>query len=313
MGGEKNMRVLTKTEQEVLDALTQEFLTPYQVALRRKITKQAVYKFIRKIRAKGYLHYGVTTPNNSFQSTQPTKNISIQRIRLHSQEWNIYILRKTQQYEAIRKRINHIIVDSNTIRLYKESVEIYSKKSFLGINPQEATSLSMDYWNRFFVRLETELCVDLIKPRYQNIRLVASHYAETNNEFAKEQAKDNVKVRVFTKDDGKLWFVIDNSFNLHEAETLHPETSKPDMEKVKDFFNDIRDKPRATMSELLIVVKALAEQSQENLLIIKALTEQNKETSAGLLVLIKLLGGNTTQGTGQEQEQPLKRGMDYIG
>lgn len=291
------MRILTKNEQEVLDALTIEFLTPKQVALRRKITRQAVYKFVKNIRAKGYLNFKVMKENSFFQSTQATKNISTHRIRLHSQEWNIAILRKTQQYEAIRKRVNHIIIDDNIVRLYTNSVEIYSKKSFLGISPQETVGLSLDYWNKFIVRLQTELCVDLIKPKYQNIKLVTSHFAETNNEFAKETEKENIKIKIYTQDDGRLWFVIDNSFNLHEAETLHPETSKPDMEIIQSFFNDLRDKPPATISELMMIVKALA--------------EQNKETLAGLLVLVKLLGGNPLP-TGQEEENN-KNMPSYIG
>jgi len=293
------MEHLTKREQEVFDLLGKEFLTKKQILSRLKISRQAVEKHIRNIRLKGYLNFGVAK-SNFIQSTQATNTFSPNKIRLHSQEWNIQILTKTKQYEAIRKRINHIKdFDGNFIRLYKDSVEVYGKKSFLGITPQEATSLAMDYWNSFMVRLENELCISILKPRYQNIKLVNQHYAETNNELAKEQERQDIRTKVYTNDDGKLWFLIDNSFNLHEAETTHPYTAKQDIEKLQGFFNDLRDNPPTKMSELLGIMKNLA--------------EYQKESFAGLSVLIKLLGGvpntsDTTSDNSNKEPPP-----SYVG
>ena len=54
-------------------------------------------------------------------------------------------------------------------------------------------------------------------------------------------------MRVYTTEDHKLWFTIDNSLNLHEAETQHPKTAKHDMQEVvRPFFNDMRDHYLAT-------------------------------------------------------------------
>ena len=39
---------LTQAEKEVLQFLTDEFLTPSQIALRRKTTDKAVYKIIKE-------------------------------------------------------------------------------------------------------------------------------------------------------------------------------------------------------------------------------------------------------------------------
>ena len=89
----------------------------------------------------------------------------------------------------------------------------------------------------------------ILKERKANIKLVNSHYAEVNNEFAKEYNEKKVKLHIYTTDDSRLWFTIDHSFNLDEAEFLHPETAKPDITKVKAVFNDIRDKPIYLPSE----------------------------------------------------------------
>jgi len=43
-----------------------------------------------------------------------------------------------------------------------------------------------------------------------------------------------------------LWFLIDNSFNLNEAETVHPGSAMTDNKKVQDFFNSLKAQPITT-------------------------------------------------------------------
>lgn len=175
----------------------------------------------------------------------------VERIRLHAQEWNINLLYKGPAYKNLKEKGNTLFIDGNTIRLYNDSIEVYSGQSFTGEDAQKATAESFKYWSRFFVRLEHDLKVVILKPRKANFRLVNSHYAEMDNELAKECDVSGDKIRVQTTDDGKLWGLLDNSFNLHECETVHPETSKNDMQAVvAPFFNDLRDKQPPKASEL---------------------------------------------------------------
>ena len=193
---------ITKTEADVLHLLTEEFLTPRQASIRRKKSKQAIYKTIQNLKKKGYLTSTYKKVDFSRITSQPRR-----QIRLHRQEFNIKIIFKDHRYERIRdnnKKV--IIVDGNTIRLYRDSVEVYSGHSFFGSDVQKATARSFEYWNRFFVRLENDLNVILVKSRKQNITLVNQHYAEVDNELAVECEKKAEKIRIFTRDDGKLWF-----------------------------------------------------------------------------------------------------------
>ena len=235
---------LSKTEAEILHYLTNEYLTIKQISIRRGTSRQAVNKTLQKLKKKGLInqHY------EKVDKSQPT--LPIHKVRLHGQEFNVKILFKDKRYEKLRGRANTVFVDGCTVRLYRDSVEVYSNRSFWGEDVQKVTSESFVFWNRFFSRLESDLKVLLVKSRYDNVRLVNSHYSEVNNELSRDCKEKGVKLRVFTRDDGKLWFLIDNSFNLSEAETVHPESSKGDMEKVKDVFNDIRDKPLYPLSEL---------------------------------------------------------------
>lgn len=256
---------LTKAERDVLHFLTDEFLTIKQIAIRRRTSIQAVYKIASSLKKKGLINKGLKKVENfqpTFQPFQP-------KIRLHGQEFNVKLLYKDYKYREILKKSNTIITDGNTIRLYKNSIEVYSGQSFFADTTQKATVRSFKYWNRFFSRLEHDLKVILVKPRSQNIKLVNQHYAETNNEFAEECEKKADKIRVYTNEDGKLWFTIDNSFNLHEAETLHPQTAKHDMsDAIRPFFNDLRDNKPPTLSDIM---KIMAET-----------TEINKDTASGL-------------------------------
>lgn len=251
--------MLSRSEQEVLYLLNKEFLTIKKVAIRRGTSVQAVYRTIRNLNKKGLfssLKQGVEKSQCYFK---PFKKVSIKikpsfpmqhQIRLHSQEFNIRILFKDQKYKDQLKKANTIYIDGNTIRLYRNTIEVYSGHSFYADDVQKATSDSFNYWNRLFAILENDLKVILIKSRSQNIKLVKQHYAEINNELAKECNIKADKIKVFTTDDSKLWFLIDNSFNLHEAETIHPKTARQDMDIVKPFFNDLRNNQPAVPSEM---------------------------------------------------------------
>lgn len=299
---------LTLVEQEVLDLLCVEFLTPKKVAIRRHCSKQAVSKVIIRLKKKGAFGLAYNRVDKSQPTCQPSIKsqplgkdyTKLNSIRLHGQEFNIKILFKDLRYRGKLEKSNTIFVDGNTIRLYKNSIEVYSGQSFFADDTQKATVKSFEYWNRFFARLEHDLKVILVKPRSQNIKLVNQHYAEINNELAEECEKKSDKIRVYTTDDGKLWFTVDNSFNLHEAETLHPKSAKGDMQDVvRPFFNDLRDNKPPTLSELMGVLNEMA-------LI-------NKETASGLNVIVSFL--KTQVPKPEEKFKPKNggRGAYYFG
>lgn len=263
----KGTKELTKTEQEVLTLLTEDFLTPKQIALRRQTSKQATYKTIKKLKDLGLVSKDYRKVDFSLCGSQPKHKI----IRLHGQEFNIKILYQDHRYKQILKTSNTIINDGCTIRLYRNSVEIYANKSFWGETSQKATSESMKYWQRFFIKLENDLKVILIKHRANNIKIVKAHYANINNPIATQPDADNIKI--YAKEDGKLWFQIDNSLNLHEGETQHPETAKEDMQDViRPFLNDLRDH-KVTMGDLIKLIHTTIDMQQVNTMQIKALLD----------------------------------------
>lgn len=244
----RKLRLKTPAK-ETLYLLTVEFLSPVQIAQRRKVSDKSVYKIIKNLKKKGLIN-GAFEQVNLKQSTQLFSQPLEHQQRLHGQEWNIKLISKGDKYLETKKKANTIFIDGNTIRLYNESLEIYSGQSFFEKDEQRATALSLGYWERFFARLEHEFDIIIIKPRVQNINLVNQHYGEINSEMASDALEKRQKISITTTDDGKIWFEIDNSWNLKEMETKHPETAKHDMTKVRKQVNDWRNHDPPTNSEL---------------------------------------------------------------
>jgi DNA-binding CsgD family transcriptional regulator len=248
---------LTETESEVLSLITEEFLTPKQIQIARDCSKQAFYKIRRNLIKKGAINSGNQKVYFEGGSSQPSHQ------RLHGQQFRIRLISKSIKYQEILNKSNMIQIDGNTIRLYKDILEIYSNKSFFGANEQEATYKSLIYWKSFIVGLENEFGVILQKPRTQNIKIVKQHYAETNSQLAKESQKSGKEIKVYSKDDGKLAVIMDNSFNLNERECIHPSHNKIHSEAITKQVSDFIENNPPTNSELANFIKESAIQIRD--------------------------------------------------
>ncbi len=235
----------TVYEQESLPLLKEVFLTSKQIELRRGCTRQAVNKIIKNLKKKGAYNLGLHMVDKVRPTCQPN------HIRLHAQEWNIKLLWQDENYKKLLQKSNILFIDSNTIRLYRNSIEIYSGQSFLGKDEQIATINSLIYWKGFFARLEHELKTILVKPKARNIKLVNQHYAYENSEICKNAIDEGEKIQVFAEEDGKLAFITDDSFGFKEDETLHPVTAKHDRKRIDKQVNDWRINNPPTNSEIV--------------------------------------------------------------
>jgi len=272
-------RPLSTTQSEILRLISEEYLTPSKIANLRGTSLRAVYKTIDILQKKGVFNYKYKKVQKSRCTPIGKGSKKIQQIRLHGQEFNVKIIKRGLRYNDFLTKSSTILLDSNTIRLYGNSIEIYSGKDFFSEDVGKATSKSFEYWNRFFVRLESELDILIVKDRYKNINLVKHHYAYTDNPLAKEMNETDVRIRLYSTTDNKLWFEIDNSWNLNEAETVHKDTAKQDMQNIiQPFFNDLRDN---FPDEVPTISKILDS--------INKLTEQSLETAKGLNAVVKLI------------------------
>lgn len=278
----KHLPKLTQTQSEILLMLTKEYLTPKQISIRRKTQIRATQKIIKQLKDLGL----VTKDYRQVRFTQPTnapnnKKIYDNFIRLHGEEFNIKILYKDKRYKDLLEKGNLVELDGNTIRLYKDSIEVYSGRSFYGEDPQKVTATAFEYWNRLFIKIENTYKIMICKPFINNKRRVNAHYAEVGNELSKSCEERGERIRVYSREDSKLWFIIDNSFSLHEAECIHPQDSKDDMDIVKSFFNDLRG---GRWHEIMVKVETMfifqekyAENIKSHLEVLQEMKETLKE------------------------------------
>lgn len=260
------IKPLTQAEKEVLRLISEEFLTPKQIQHRRQCSRQAFYKIFKSLKQKGAINTGLqmVDKNEGLTVNQPKFNSNY--VRLHGQEFNIQLLYQDQNYQKAVNRSNILFINGHTIKLYRNSLEIYAGEgtSFYGEDAQEAFSKSLVYWKKFVVRLENDLKVILTKPRSQNIRIVNQHFARGDSEIYDHAMKDKKQIKIYAKEDGKLAWITDDSFGFNEDETVHPKTAKPDREEIDKHINDWRTNHPPTNSQLATHIQSLGQYTAQN-------------------------------------------------
>ena len=124
------------------------------------------------------------------------------------------------------------------IWLTNKSIIIYEKSSYLADTADESKQHAIHDLIVLIKSLERMLGANFkIASKYM-FKVSRQHYSLIKNSLAKQYNQEGKKLNVYSADG--LWFVIDNSFNLHEAETLHPKTADIDNKKVQDFFNGVK-------------------------------------------------------------------------
>lgn len=289
-----SISTLTPTQREIFNLITKDHLTPKQVSIKRKLSLSKTYKHIRKLKEKGYLNPLMQGgQNGGVLVTPPTPEGAVNHlVRLHGMQWKIDIKRNSGADERYFSKIGtHILIDGNTVRCNKESIEIYPKDgmSFFGKNDTDATIKGWHYYLNLISILENDLKLLLVTDRGQNIHLVKAHYAEINNELATECEKTGDKIQIRTPEDGKVWFVIDNSFDLLEAETVHSKTAAEDMAKIKPVLNDIRTNNPGTLTEIVKAIGRLEGTVERIGTKVEGLAHENLETASGLKGVVMLM------------------------
>lgn len=269
--------MITKTQKQIIELLKEEGSTK-RVALRRRTSIRAVQKIVKRLKEKGIIS---GSSYRGFVFNVPEKDF-IKKVRLHGQEFNLKLKFKGTKFPIHQKTF---IFEGNKVRLYKKSIEIYSKKSFYANTPYEARAKSINYFKAFFFKLQDHLDI-----QFKQIKQVKSHYAEEENELAQDYNNKKQKLSIRAKEDNKTWAMIDFSLNENEFETLHPKTSFEDMEKVKEFFQDIRDNPHykpSVSTKLIIGIANNQQMFNDNLVKHFVVLDKIAETMESIRDLVK--------------------------
>ena len=180
-------------------------------------------------------------------------------------------------------------IKGRKVHLTNNSVIIYERESYIADLARDSKSSAIYHFLNLVRVLERHLGADFSIQGQYKFRVTRQHYALIKNALAKQYDKEGKKLQVYSANG--LWFVIDNSYNLHEAETVHPKSAVSDNEKVQNFFNSLKDNPTTTHeidSNLQEVKDRLKTSSENQIMLSQVLDQVNKNT----VKIVKQLGGD---------------------
>jgi DNA-binding Lrp family transcriptional regulator len=132
-----------------------------------------------------------------------------------------------------------IVFKGRKIHLTNKSIIIYEKESFIKETAMESQSQAIEHFLKLIKQLERDLQANFSFGGRYRFKVTRQHYSLIKNALAKQYNDSGKKLEVYN--DKGLWFLIDNSFNLNEAETIHSKTAVQDNEKVQGFFNGLKE------------------------------------------------------------------------
>lgn len=156
-----------------------------------------------------------------------------------------YLYKKDIKYKEIGSnwKGERILVDNYKVWLTPISIVVYfpNFKSFMGKTAKDTKNYAIYEFKRIISKVETLLRVSFRINNNYKFKVSRQHYALIKNSLARQYDKEGKRLFCYTAEG--LWFIIDNSYNLHEAETVHKDTGLTDNEKVQNWFNGLKENP----------------------------------------------------------------------
>jgi DNA-binding transcriptional ArsR family regulator len=156
-----------------------------------------------------------------------------------------YLIEKKIHYTALpKKKTQRLLIGGSKVWLSDRTLTFYFKESFLAETPKEAQSLGISHLKERINALERLLNVSFEINRGYIFKVSRQHYALVKNALARQYNQEGK--RLYVTNHRGLWFLIDNSYNLEEAEGVSPASAVTDTAKVQDFFNSLKENPITT-------------------------------------------------------------------
>lgn len=222
----------------------------------------------RKIRGHAF-RFKIIPKHNHYQSLikkLEKKNIKFKRVGIN---------KKTYSFKFKTKTI--WICSNGTIDIiFRRGESKYRDSALASHNSAWHTALSITK------ALRNRFSEDLTywKGNFK-VKCSKQHYSLIKNELAGELRSRGVNYIEVKGDDGEVWLLVDNSFNLEELEAIHPKKSIRDTDKVlTPFMNTIRAEPRI-LDKLTYSIQGLVnfnQQYAENIQLHLSTLQEMKET-----------------------------------
>lgn len=173
-----------------------------------------------------------------------------------------------------------VTIKRHTVWVCKETIQVifYKGKSFKGVSAEDGDKCAICELNATLKALENKLRVNLRFGKAWQYRCVSKHHADIKNEIAKYHQSRGVNKWEIRDSEGTLWLLMDNSFNLHEVETVHAPTATHDMDVVvAPLMNTLRSNPNI-LNDLMETIRGLTDAQKTQIEIQNNQMESQKES-----------------------------------
>ena len=132
-----------------------------------------------------------------------------------------------------------LVLRSKKVHLKSRSIIIYDKASYVSDLARDSKSLAVYEFLSLVNHLENLLKVSFKVQGKYKFKVSREHYSLIKNCLARQYNNEGKKL--FVSNDSGLWMLIDNSYNLHELETVKTDEAVPDSEGVRAYFNSHKE------------------------------------------------------------------------
>jgi len=240
-------------------------LRPSQICLKLSISKQSLNYYLATLKRQGLITkvgYGVWEIKEVKEvkkqlTDRYTSPVELQpdQVRGHGIQFTLSIPKNLRNWDKRKELLTKVGIEfkdmpnifggaellefkGKKIILTNKSIIVNEPKDYLTDTADKAKSKAIYCFLAFVKSLESHLKANLSYGGQYKFKVTRQHYALVKNALAKQYDSEGKKLEVYSA--GELWFIIDNSFNLHEAETVNPQTADTDNLKVQAFFNGIK-------------------------------------------------------------------------
>jgi hypothetical protein len=215
------------------------------------ISKQKLNYYISSLKNQGIIRkvaYGTWEVKEVKRSSKDTKEI-----RGHAFIWKIKVPRTLIGYNSINrliskgvdydligiKKIPRLKVLNKKVWLGNSNIIIYDSNSYLGNNAIESRKHAVYRLITIIEEIENILSISLKTNEGYQFKPTREHYSIIKSDLAIQCNKEDVKLNIKYK--GETWFIVDNSYNLNESETIHKESALTDNLGMQKFLNELKE------------------------------------------------------------------------
>lgn len=146
-------------------------------------------------------------------------------------------------------RGQRMTINGKKVHLFNKSIVVNLDESYLSGTARESKFYAIVDFLKIIKKLERMFNNSSLEQHGKyKIKVTRQHYSIVKNALAGQYLTQKRKLYCYT---GRgLWLLIDNSYNLEELETLHPDTADEDNEKVQTVFNNIKEENIETLKEM---------------------------------------------------------------